>query len=388
MLMKCNECGNDVSNKAYSCPHCGFPFKENKVIHRKPKVKKLPNGFGQISKLKGRNLRKPYRALITVGKDEKGKPIIQSLKPVSYFATYNEAYEALLNNARNPYNALKELTFYELYEKWFQEKKETIAHSRQVTYSVTIKHLDLISQMKVTDIKPLNIKEALNTIESTATKKNAKILLNQVFDYAVENEIVDKNYARITKIYADLNKVNHPHRSLTGEELNIFINNKDNKLAQIILIQCYTGMRPSELLDIKLSNVNLNEHYIIGGKKTKAGINRVIPIHDFIYELIKTHYQYAKDNDIEYLILNAHDQHMTYRNYLILFKQFCELHNIIDLRPHDCRKYFVTQAKKYNLDEYAIKRIVGHQIRDITESVYTERSILWLQEEMNKIPSL
>ena len=42
-------------------------------------------------------------------------------------------------------------------------------------------------------------------------------------------------------------------------------------------------------------------------------------------------------------------------------------------------------AKKYNVDEYAIKRIVRHPIRDITEKVYTDRDIEWLKEEIEKI---
>lgn len=387
MLMKCIECGHDISDKAYSCPNCGYPLKPNKVMKNKSH-KRLPNGFGQISKLTNKNLRKPYRALITVGKDKNNKPIVKSLKPNSYFSTYNEAYEALLENARNPYNELKELSFIQLYEKWFDEKKNTIAHSRCVTYQATIKHLKDIWAMKLIDIKPLHIKDVLNSIDSSSTKKNAKILMNQVFDYAVENEIVDKNYSRLTKIYADLNKVEHPHRSLTDEEINIILNNQNDPIAQMILIQCYTGMRPGEFVDIKLNNVYLEESYIIGGKKTKAGIDRIIPIHDCIYPLIKQYYEYSQSINSDYLILNSHDSHMTYRNYLILFNQFCDIHNITDLRPHDCRKYFVTKAKEYNLDEYAIKRIVGHQIRDITESVYTERSLEWLKKEINKIPSL
>lgn len=46
---------------------------------------------------------------------------------------------------------------------------------------------------------------------------------------------------------------------------------------------------------------------------------------------------------------------------------------------------FVTMAKKYQVDEYAIKYIVGHAITDITEKVYTERDVEWLKEEMKKI---
>jgi Fanconi anemia group M protein len=53
--------------------------------------------------------------------------------------------------------------------------------------------------------------------------------------------------------------------------------------------------------------------------------------------------------------------------------------------PHDPRKHFVTMAKKYGVDEYAVKRLIGHAIDDLTEKVYTERDINWLREEIAKI---
>lgn len=55
-----------------------------------------------------------------------------------------------------------------------------------------------------------------------------------------------------------------------------------------------------------------------------------------------------------------------------------------DHRPHDGRVFFVTNAKKYGVDEYAIKYMVGHAIYDITEAVYTKRDFNWLTSEMKK----
>lgn len=66
-----------------------------KSIAKRKKHRRLPNGFGQISEIKNRNLRKPFRVLITVGKDSTGHPICKPLRPQSYFETYNEAYLAL-----------------------------------------------------------------------------------------------------------------------------------------------------------------------------------------------------------------------------------------------------------------------------------------------------
>ena len=56
-----------------------------------------------------------------------------------------------------------------------------------------------------------------------------------------------------------------------------------------------------------------------------------------------------------------------------------------DHRPHDPRMHFVTMAKRYGVDEYAIKKIIGHQINDLTEKVYTKRDPEWLKKEIEKI---
>lgn len=49
------------------------------------------------------------------------------------------------------------------------------------------------------------------------------------------------------------------------------------------------------------------------------------------------------------------------------------------------RHTFITKAKACNMDEYILKLIVGHSIEDITEKVYTHRTIEQLKAEMDKI---
>ena len=104
MLTQCPECELPVSDKANACPHCGYPLKpsEKKKTRKSNKRRRLPNGFGQISEIKNRNLRNPFRAMVTVGEDTGGKAHLQALKPESYFATYNDAYAALVEYNKNP----------------------------------------------------------------------------------------------------------------------------------------------------------------------------------------------------------------------------------------------------------------------------------------------
>jgi integrase len=46
-----------------------------------------------------------------------------------------------------------------------------------------------------------------------------------------------------------------------------------------VLVMIYTGLRASELCHIEVKNIFIEDRYMIGGMKTKAGTNRKIPIH-------------------------------------------------------------------------------------------------------------
>ena len=54
-------------------------------------------------------------------------------------------------------------------------------------------------------------------------------------------------------------------------------------------------------------------------------------------------------------------------------------------KPHDTRHTFITLAKEANMNDFIIKQIVGHTTEDITERVYTHRSIESLKDEIEKI---
>lgn len=66
--------------------------------------------------------------------------------------------------------------------------------------------------------------------------------------------------------------------------------NKLKKITDLTLIMLYSGMRSGEIRTIKKENIFLDKNYMIGGIKTDAGINRIIPIHPKIKELIIFYY--------------------------------------------------------------------------------------------------
>lgn len=410
MLLKCPECELQVSDKAITCPHCGYPLQPNIIARQRRKSnrrKRLPNGFGQITELKGRNLRKPFRAMVTVGKDEKGKPISKLLTPEAYFSTYNEAYEALLEYNKDPYAANAGMKLSELYDKWSSEYLLTLKESSRKFAGTAWKYCSAVHDMEVQNIRARHIKDCMEngTIvhrgkvkKPTAhVKGNIKSLFNLMLDYALEYEIVEKNYARTFTLSEDIkeekNNAQQPHIPFTDEEMKILWDNVDKKTyVDVLLIQCYSGWRPQELGLIELKDVDLENWTFIGGMKTDAGENRMVPIHPIIRPLVERKYKEAVSLDSEYLFNrmerpgNKKKMKFTYYAYWAYFENIIEeLKLNPQHRPHDARKHFVTMAKKHSVDEYAIKYIVGHKIDDITEKVYTDREFSWLETEIQKI---
>ena len=387
MLITCPECGLPASDKALACPHCGYPLKDQpKEYKRKPKRKRLPNGFGQISEIKNRNLARPFRACVTVGYNEQGRPITKNLKPCAYFETYNEAYAALVKYAASPYDLTKRTTMQDLYAAWAPKKFESLGSQSRINQIRSAwTHCTSLYDVQVCAIRPRHIKQCIDGCETASVKSNVKILLNMMLDYAVEYEIVDRNYARAVslekKVTANLKTAQKEHIPFTDEEMAILWNNL-GKYPEIdmLLIQCYSGWRPQELLTLECKNIDLETGSMTGGMKTEAGKNRIVPIHPAILELIKARYNSANR------FLFGTDKTMSMRTYLRHFEQMVKALGLNpNHRPHDGRKHFVTMAKKYNVDEYAIKYIVGHTISDLTERVYTARDFSWLKAEICKI---
>ena len=410
MLIKCPECELQVSDKAPACPHCGYPMKP--TVKRKPRAKnnkrrRLPNGFGQISEIKNRNLRNPFRAMVTVGKTPEGRPICKPLKPESYFPTYNDAYAALVEYNKNPYDLEPSITVKELYEKWSEEYFKTLKAEGSVRgVESAWAYCSAVYGMRVMDVRARHIKGCME--EGTATvrgkeqhpsasmKNKIKSLFNLMLDYALEYELVDRNYSRTFNLteetIKEIQTVKKEHIPFTDEEMErLWAHVDDKRYVDVLLIQCYSGWRPQELGLLELENIDLENWTFKGGMKTDAGMDRVVPIHSKIRALVERKYKEAVALGSKYLF-NCTDGRsgkptmMTYQRYQ---KGFGMVRDELKLnpehRPHDGRKHFVTACKKAGVDEYAIKYMVGHKISDITEKVYTQREFEWLKAEIEKI---
>lgn len=396
-LLKCPECAHDVSDKAVACPNCGYPI--NMPSTTKPRIRngrptKMPNAYGSITKMSGKR-RKPYRVRVTdrwVIDDKTGRS--KQLRPtLGYFETREEAMIALATYNENPYDINTDnITFSEVYEKWSDGYFQTLSNpSSARTIKAAYSYCNGLYNMRMQDIRVSHLEGTIiNAQVGDSTKARIKSLFNMLYRYAVANDIVEKDYAAV--MFANGNPIKRSRTRdvipFTQEEIQMLWNNLEQiPFVDMILIEIYSGWRPQELAILKTYDVDITSETMRGGLKTDAGKNRIVPIHPLIKPLIEKRMSEAATLQSEYLFNDANGQQGTYMTYDKYRSRFDKVMKRLSLKhhPHETRHTFITKAKACGVDEYILKLIVGHAIDDITEKVYTHRTIEQLKAEMGKI---
>lgn len=333
------------------------------------KFRRLENGFGNISKLSG-NRRKPFRARKTIGYNENGNQLYET---IGYYKTYTDAFEALVEYNKNPYDlSQKDLTLGEFTDNWFKIQEQKVAHNTVRTYKTSINKIRHLYPMKFDDINTATIQQVVDGIESHSAKRHVKLLFTQLYKFARERDIFKKDYAEFVFLKND-EKEKTEKIPFTDDEIKICYDNRnDSKYAMILILLC-TGFRPIELINLKKENINLDEKYILGGAKTKTGKNRRVPISRHIEPILRE----LVERDSPHLFLNAVGTKMGYHTFLNNFKALFPDHS-----PHECRHTFVSNLDRVNCNIRVIKKIVGHSSTDVTEQVYTHKTAQELQEAM------
>lgn len=339
-------------------------------------MKRLPKGFGSVQKLSG-SRRKPYGAKIMQGYNENGKQIY---KYIGYYSTKEEAIIALTEYNKNPYDLnLINSTVADIWEIFKKRRFNKISKSGQGVYNAAYKHLKPLHNKYIKDIKTYQLQTLIDNIpRKWQTKSHTVTLLNQLFDIAIELDIIQKNYAKF--IILDSKPKSDIHKVFTQSEIqSLFRNIFSCEWADTILIMLFSGLRPSELLKIRTENIYLDERYIIAGSKTKAGKNRIIPINEKVFPFIRKRY-----NSNNKYFIQEKQLPLEYASYRKHFEDTMTTLNMKHL-PHDCRHTFASLMDSAGANKVAVKLIMGHAQKDITDNIYTHKNIDELLKNINLI---
>lgn len=150
-----------------------------------------------------------------------------------------------------------------------------------------------------------------------------------------------------------------------------------------VLFSC--GLRVSELVNLKLSDLFLEENYIrVVGKGSKE---RLVPISPRAIKELGLWFNYRqammiKPGEEDYVFLNRRGAHLTRVMILIMIKETAVAAGIQKtISPHTLRHSFATALLEGGADLRAIQAMLGHESIGTTE-IYTHIDMSTLREQI------
>lgn len=150
-----------------------------------------------------------------------------------------------------------------------------------------------------------------------------------------------------------------------------------------VLFSC--GLRVSELTNLKLSNLYIEEQYIrVMGKGSKERLVPISPraLDELSYWFADRNVMKIKPGEEDYVFLNRRGQHLTRTMILIMIKRYAVEAGIKKtISPHTLRHSFATSLIEGGADLRAIQAMLGHESIGTTE-IYTHIDTSTLRQEI------
>ena len=320
---------------------------------------KNPNGYGTVTKLSG-NRRKPW--IVKEG-------ISGRQKPIGYTATKEEGMILLAQYNNDPWDIeADKITLQELFDIWEEKKAVKLGISNRCALKSAYKHCSKLGKVKYKQIKSYQMQDCIDSCGCGYSTQGAiKNLWGHLDRFALELDIISKRYSDL------LTSDPIPETTkeiFTDEEVSRLWENQNFPWVDSILFFLYTGFRISEMIDLRIETVNLQEWTLTGGTKTAAGKNRLIPIHSKIQSIVQKRFKQSKSGYLfEY---NGKKLNQTqYREFWAAVMEALKM----DHTPHECRHTFRSRLDSAGANKVCIDRLMGHKSKGTGERVYTHKNI-------------
>ncbi|OVE58510.1 MULTISPECIES: site-specific tyrosine recombinase XerD [Chryseobacterium] len=164
----------------------------------------------------------------------------------------------------------------------------------------------------------------------------------------------------------DINKI------ISAIEVNSDLGKRNQCIIEV-LYGC--GLRVSELIDLKISNINFKEQYIkVNGKGNKT---RFVPLADYTADLLENYIQEVRSKSKinkkyeDTLFLNSRGTSMSRVIVFLIIKELTDKAGVSKkISPHTFRHSFATHLLQNGADLRYIQEMLGHSSITTTE-IYT-----------------
>jgi integrase len=372
-------CHRELFDDEYRfCPYCG----KNQTPQKKPRTRR-PNGTGSVY------FRKDYKS-----KPWQAASTITGIKIyIGAYATKAEAVKALAAYEINPTSSFN-ITLEELHKKWKGYAYKKLGKSAKYDYDTAWNKLRPLYGRKFNTLRYSDLQAIIDYYEGEHQKQGVdgklmyvdekgkhtykvtsepyiisglgfsamnkiKCLLSNLYQFAMKDHIVTENYATLLEL--DRGSVGERTRF---SELQLQVVKKNIgkvPFAEYIYSLCYLNFRVSEFLELTASDYyksNSNIPVFVGGKKTEAGTNRVVPIHPNIQQIVDN--CLSKNGETVFCDENGKALNKDRFREMYFYPALDAMGLPRSLTPHSCRRTFSTRMSAAGARPEDIIALMGH----------------------------
>ena len=229
------------------------------------------------------------------------------------------------------------------------------------------------------ELKPIHVKEYISSLQDRGCKpayindllKAVKCLCSYAQREGYSEEVLTKRIKNVKQPKVLI----HTFNSKEIQRMVKYYNGNDyisirNKM--ILMIFFDTGIRLSELINMKLDQIQ-DSYFIIYGKGRKE---RVVPknpaVGKFLYKYLSARERFfvGKRFEEEYVFLTKNGKRLNNEAICVFMKEAANAVGVnpkVRVSPHTCRHTFAHQQLKNGLDLYSLSRLLGHESVSITQ---------------------
>ena len=283
--------------------------------------------------------------------------------------------------------------YYTKYLDYLQFERK-LSKNTLLSYQDNLNRFDaFIKGKNINDVKRQDIEKYLEFNEAMAEKSRAHYLtvIRNFYQFLIYEELVKENpceTVRMPKITKKLPSY------LTEEEiikllsfpLNTPLDYRNKAMLELLYA---TGIRVSELINLKISNINLEDDFIrVIGKGSKERLSPISSVCEKYLRLYINEYRNSllKDKNSEYLFINTFGNQITRQGFFKNLKRISREVGIKkEISPHTLRHSYATHLLTNGADLRIIQELLGHSDISTTE-IYTHVVNEKIKSEYEKHP--
>lgn len=256
----------------------------------------------------------------------------------------------------------------------YLSEEKSASYNTQISYERDLRklkeYLETQGITKVQDVTGTSLNSYILFLEkegkAASTVSRYIASFKGFFEYCQRKGIIEKDPAerlkppKVEKKFPQILTISETQKLMESPNLNSDKGIRDRAMLELLYA---TGIRVSELISLKIADMNLAMEYVICHEKSRE---RIIPFGSAAKSALESYLQKTREQMIgeaesDYLFVNCSGKQMSRQGFWKLIKHYAEKAGIEkEITPHTFRHSFAAHLLENGADVQSVQKMMGH----------------------------